>query len=158
MRRLNYQDYPTYNYQKTLDKINSDTETLLQEIQDWAKQHNQTIIILGGQSTLNVELFNKPNKLDNIHLLTPCVMTEICKLYDKNASTFGLFKLADFTDKLDETWDKQLVHKIYEDIDCWDKSILRKHFTWPDTGHLNCTASLILTDLLFEKLEQLNII
>lgn len=161
LEHLNIHDYDYF-----MKKWDSDVIMLLENIQKWAEQYNQTVLLIGGQSTLEKRIFDKLSHKPNLHLLTECVTSSLVKRYQKLSNNynklkinqnFGIFKLAkDISYKADETWDPRLINHMYEDQQLWiDHVVTNGYLCKPDDYHLNSIGVLHLTDLILYKIEQL---
>lgn len=157
-------DDPTHhfdvtNYKKFIEKWNSDIVELLNRLQCWADQNNQKIILIGGQSTITNDIFQKINPKSNFHLLAECILTTILKEYyqdSKISKPFGIFKLSnDFSYIVNTSWDPKLVEHIYNDQKEWQNMSEGMNLLRPDTAHLNTTGQLFLVDLILHNIEKL---
>lgn len=125
----------------------------LTKLQIWAKENNQQILLLGGQSTIHKHVFDKLPDSTNLHLVSECILSHFLGKNDP----FGILKLAtDVTDLVDDTWDRDMVIFLYDSIKEWESDESKNKFTLPDLGHLNGSGALLLADMIMEKIEQLN--
>lgn len=151
-------EFDVTNYNNFMDKWEKDSVELLEKLQIWAEQYNQTILLVGCQSTLPKKVFDKIKYKNNLHLLSECVVSQIINEYCRANfdGPFGIFKLAaDISQYADTTWDPRLVDHIYEDMNLWDRVIKGGGFLYNDHYHLNPTEHVFLMDLILNKIEQL---
>lgn len=155
------------DYDQFVKKWEYDVLMLLKEIQNWALEHNQIVLLVGAQSTLSKDLFYKLPNTGNMHLVTECITSQIVKdqsvihsLYKTlhENENFGIFKLSrDISSLADKSWDRRLINHIYEDQKRWSEVIVENSYLCkPDDYHLNTTGALYLLDLLLYKIEKLN--
>lgn len=141
------------NYKEFIDSFNTQTISMLSEIQEWAEENNQEVFLIGGHSTLYRNIFDQVKNRKNLHLLSECIISQL-SLKEK---PYGIFKLADdISNQVNESWDPELINHLYNDLKEWDNNLQHLYkVTWPDHAHLNNTGALLLTDLILCKIEEL---
>jgi hypothetical protein len=153
LRRGAINDIDISSRDKFIEEFNLKTISELNKLQVWAKENKQQILLLGGQSTIHKHVFDKLPDSTNLHLVSECIISH---LLDKG-DPFGILKLAtDITDLVDDTWDRDLVIFLYDNIKEWEFNVHKNKFTLPDLGHLNGSGALLLADIIMEKIEQLS--
>lgn len=141
------------NYETFINQYQLKVVSLLEEIQGWAEQNNQQVILVGGQSTLLKQWVDQVKVKNNLHLLAQCAISKILKIQDPS---FGIFKLStDISESLSITWATELLEHIYKDIKKYSYNDMVSNVTWPDKGHLNASGIFILLDYILEKIEDL---
>ena len=153
LRRTTINDMPLTSKNKFIKEFDLITIKELTKLQSWAKENNQQVLLLGGQSTIHKHVFDMLPDSTNLHLVSECIMTQLLS----KTNLFGILKLAtDITDRVDDTWDRDLVIFLYDSIKEWESDDSKNKFTLPDSGHLNAHGALLLVDMIMEKIEQLN--
>jgi hypothetical protein len=158
LRVTTYKSFPIHDYNGTLNKIKLDTINLLKQINEWAEQHNTYVLLIGGQSQLPKEFYEASNCGKYVMLLSECLLADIASLlHKKDIEPFGIFRVACFIDKMDKTWHKDLVDIIwYQTKKIFDNQDI-KLVTFPDFSHLNPLSSMVLLDMIFKKIEKLQL-
>jgi hypothetical protein len=123
--------------------------TCLIQIQKWAIENNQQVLLIGGHTNLPKKLFASLEDCRNLHLLSECIVSELTGL--KN---IGKFRCCDFNHHIDATYDKRLIDDIHADSIQMQSSSISTIF-WPDECHLNPTAMLLVADKILYNIEQL---
>jgi hypothetical protein len=150
-RRQSVETLPVDDYENFIAQWNDALIYSLRDISRWAEEHNQVFFIVGGQTTITQELFDKVEAGKNIHLLSECLVSD----FTGRTEPFGMFKLADFTKSVNSRFDPKLVDHIYDDINQYASSIEKSIVTWPDSAHLNPTGQFMLINLILRKIEEL---
>lgn len=152
MRGFTYLNPDVTNYETFIRQYNTITIKNLSNLNMWAKENNQEVLLLGGQGTLHKKVFDCVLDNKKIHLVSECIMSD---LLSRN-KPFGIFKLAtDITNLVDNTWHYDLVQHMHKDITEWENNKDKVLFTHPDSGHLNGNGSLLLSDMIMKKIEEL---
>jgi hypothetical protein len=141
----------TENYDKFIEQWNTEILLNLNAVQKWAEQNNQIVFLVGGQTTLQEQLFNSMESTKNVYLLSECVVSDVMQLDPK----FGIFKVADFANLVNSKFCKELVDHIYNDMNYYAPNMYRDRFTWPDANHLGPTGTILLVDLILAKIEEI---
>lgn len=139
------------NYDSFIKQWNDELVDTLQGINRWAEEHNQVFFIVGGQTTITREVFDRVGAGKNMHLLSECLISD----FIEKDKPFGIFKLADFVKHINTTFDHRLVDHIHDDINEYHSNDIRRLVTWPDTAHLNPTGTFMLINLILRKIEEL---
>lgn len=157
---LNYvKDYNEFKIKKKETEIN-----FLKSLQTYSLLYKQKVYIIGGHAPF---LTDVPKKFYNVKVLSKDILSTLYlnhHPYDiNNHKIGGFFRLAtDITDAIDETWDKDLVIKIYDDIKKHETLTLGNYpdggiyrsYVWPDMGHLNQNGLLLTLDLILKEIEK----
>ena len=137
------------NYDNFMQDWDSTIVTCLIQIQKWAIENNQQVLLIGGHTNLPKKLFASLEDCRNLHLLSECIVSELTGL--KN---IGKFRCCDFNHHIDATYDKRLIDDIHADSIQMQSSSISTIF-WPDECHLNPTAMLLVADKILYNIEQL---
>lgn len=159
IRLNNYFDFPVNDFKASMNKIEQDTINLLKKINYWAEKNKSFVFLIGGHSQLPIEFFKSAKCSPYVVLLSECILADLASkvIYKKTVLPFGMFKLACFTRHMDQSWDKKFVDVIYNDMDRFNRDKQLKLLTFPDYGHLNSLSSFALLDMIFDKVEKLQL-
>jgi len=139
------------SYYNFLQEWENKTLDGLKLLDSWAKKCNQIILLVGAHSTLYKETIEKV-KSNNLHIVSECILADILS----RKRPFGTLKFAnDIVDYIDESFDKDLINHLYNNLTEIDKATDKQIFTHPDHCHLNPTGALFLIDRILHKIEQI---
>lgn len=140
------------NYSNFLERHDKIIVDGLIQMQEYATEHDQYFLLIGGHTTLHKELFESVPNLDRLYLVSQCIMSDLMGVNPP----FGIFKLADFTRYITGKFDRDLVNDVYTQLESLDKHPDKQVLWWPDNSrHLNPSAILLLTDKIFCKIEEI---
>lgn len=154
IRGGNFHEYKNKTYREIMNDIDKYIYKSLNNLQRWAEKHNQQVILIGGQSTLDKKYIKLEHK--NLHLYADCLISK----FIKRDTAYGMFKFADYFNLLDSNVDRDFVDRLYNDYkefhDCEQTERKKRDiFLYPDEQHLNATGHLILLDELLYFIENL---
>lgn len=145
-------NYDITNKKNFLDKYRNDTIKSLEQIQEFAKTHNQQFIFIGGQSTLHRSVFDLVKEKDNLHLLVEDALSYL----QQRSHPWGIFKLSDdFSYEITDDWDKDLVIQIADEQEKFLKLATKKWASEPDPKHINAAGAFVMFDMILYTIEKL---
>lgn len=154
--RPDIHNFDVSNYYNFCNQYDTLLINLLQELDKWAIEKNESVLMVGGHSWFDPETFKKAN-CKNVKLLSDCLITDISnRLGFQVPNLKNKFRFADYWIKdIDETFDEILIDEILNSLKITDVLIheMKSFIMVPDHNHLNATGMLFFLDLLFEYLE-----
>jgi len=163
LERLLFSGREMVAVQEELDNLKDE---YLLKIGRLAQQHDQKVIIAGGQSVLHKKHINRlpAELLTHVHLLTPCLSTAASTPTDKpipDSPKYGEFKLAGFVMKEElQHAHPSIISKLHADTKqhkISDESGISNVENWmnfyPDSGHLGPIGHFRFLDMLLKYIE-----
>lgn len=140
--------------EKVLDIYDNLHSTYLSKLAEWADANNQKVLIFGGQSSLMSDSFERHNSSNNVHLVSSCIVSDICRRYFNLDHPPLLFKLCDWASKANADWSEDLINQLTHDDQLWKLNLKSfRALTYPDGGHLNISGHHYMLDVMFKYIE-----